>query len=136
VIVLNLTCAFGHHFDGWFASAEAFDSQLSQKLICCPHCDDTGISRLPSGPHIVSARRAELGSNGDATAVDAVLEQLRLIADASEDVGDRFPDEARRLHRNRDLLRSIKGQASTDEMKELLEDGIPILPVPRKKLNH
>lgn len=136
MIVINLTCESGHQFEGWFASAEAFDAQLAEKLIACPHCNDTGVSRLPAGPNILSGRRIEVASDGDAATVDAVLEQLRKIAAASEDVGDRFPDEARRLHREKDLLRSIKGKASAEELKELLEDGIPVLPVPGKKFSH
>lgn len=72
---------------------------------------------------------------GEAT-VEAVLDQLRQLGEASEDVGQRFPDEARRIHRQESPLRAIKGQASIGDMRELLEEGIPVLPIPGKKVSH
>lgn len=64
------------------------------------------------------------------------MDQLRRIGEASEDVGDQFPQEARRIHRLESSVRSIKGQASLDDMKDLLDEGIPVLPIPPKKVNH
>ncbi|MBI4996683.1 MAG: DUF1178 family protein [Rhodocyclales bacterium] len=137
MIVLNLACASGHLFEGWFASAEAFDRQLQQALISCPHCNSTTISRLPSGPRIAKPRGASTISEfEDANVVEAVLEQLRRLGDASEDVGDQFPDEARRIHRHESNPRSIKGQASLEEMQDLIDEGVPVLPIPAKKTSH
>jgi len=65
------------------------------------------------------------------------MEQLRLMGDASEDVGDRFPDEARRLHyTDTEKDKSVRGQASFNEMRELIEEGIPVLPSPGKRTKH
>ncbi len=137
MIVLNLGCASGHLFEGWFASVEAFDRQLQQALISCPHCNSTTISRLPSGPRIAKPRAASAISEfEDANVVEAVLEQLRRLGDASEDVGDQFPDEARRIHRHESNPRSIKGQASLEEMQDLIDEGVPVLPIPAKKTSH
>jgi hypothetical protein len=134
MIVLNLSCASGHQFEGWFASSEAFDIQLRQALIACPHCESTAIVRLPSGPHVAKSQPAP--NIGDLNVVEAVMDQLRRIGEASEDVGDQFPQEARRIHRLESSVRSIKGQASLDDMKDLLDEGIPVLPIPPKKVNH
>jgi hypothetical protein len=137
MIVLNLVCASGHHFEGWFASTEAFDRQIELALISCPHCEDTTISRLPSGPYVAKSHTANVSpAIGDLNVVEAVLEQLRRIGEASEDVGDQFPEEARRIHRLQSSARSIKGQASQDEMRDLIDEGIPVLPIPPKKINH
>jgi hypothetical protein len=132
MIVLNLSCASGHQFEGWFASSEAFDLQVQQALINCPHCESTTISRLPSGPHVAKSRTAP--KVGDFNVVEAVLDQLRRLGDASEDVGDQFPEEARRIHRLESSFRSIKGQASLEDMKDLIDEGVPILPIPPKKV--
>jgi hypothetical protein len=137
MIVLNLNCDSGHRFEGWFASAEAFDRQLQHALVSCPHCNSTTISRLPSGPHLAKPRAANaLSEFEDANVVEAVLEQLRRMGDASEDVGDQFPDEARRIHRHEANARSIKGEASLEEMQDLIDEGVPVLPIPAKKINH
>ena len=77
-----------------------------------------------------------MAAGEDLNVVEAVLEQLRLMSEASEDVGDQFPDEARRIHRQESSVRSIKGQATLDEMEELIAEGIPVLPIPGKKSPH
>jgi hypothetical protein len=136
MIVLNLTCSAGHHFEGWFASSDAFESQLRQSLVCCPHCESTIVARLPSGPYVAKPRAANSPETGDDATVEAILDQLRHLGEGSEDVGERFPDEARRIHRQEIPKRAIKGQASLDDMRDLLEEGIPVLPIPGKKTSH
>lgn len=137
MIVLNLVCTTGHQFEGWFASSEAFDAQLERALISCPHCASTTISKLPSGLHIGKSRATHgVAADEDLNVVDAVLEQLRRMGETSEDVGDQFPDEARRIHRHESVARNIKGQATLDEMEDLIDEGIPVLPIPAKKASH
>jgi hypothetical protein len=139
VIVLNLACAAGHRFEGWFASLEAFETQLSRALVSCPHCESTAVSRLPSGPHVAKPRSAHpsvpVGSE-DGSVVEVLMEQLRRMGEAGEDVGDRFPEEARRMHYGDSDKKSVRGQASLKEMGELLEEGIPVLPLPAKRTKH
>lgn len=135
MIVLNLVCSAGHKFEGWFASIESFDAQVRDDLVNCPHCNSQRIDRLPVAPHL--ARKVSATESSDqASEVAGLADMLEKLAEASEDVGAKFPEEARRIHYREATARSIRGQASLDETRELLEEGIPILPVPRKPRTH
>ncbi len=136
MIVLDLICIAGHRFDGWFATADAFEEQVSRDMVNCPHCNTSNVHRLPSGPHVVVARPHPVKKPASIPDAAQVIESLRQIAENSEDVGDLFADEARRIHHDEAPVRNIKGQATGDEVRELLEDGIPVLPVPLKKTHH
>jgi hypothetical protein len=131
VIVLKLSCGAGHTFEGWFSSSDAFDVQVTQGRVNCPHCNDSDISRLPSGAHIRKPGSAA-SCTDDSLTVAGLIDHLRQLGEVSEDVGNRFPDEARRIHNNEVPARSIKGQASLSEAQELLEEGIPVFPIPKK----
>jgi hypothetical protein len=140
MIVLNLTCSGGHHFEGWFASVDAFTEQSEAGLVVCPTCNNAEIMRLPVAP-MVRRHAAEITPASlprDSAGRDLVQQTLvqqtlaRLAADA-DDVGDRFAEEARRIHYHEIPERSIRGQASLHETHALLEEGIVVLPVPAKK---
>jgi hypothetical protein len=135
VIVLNLICGSGHRFEAWFASADAFDDQVLLGLVACPHCHDTEVSRLPSAPHV---RRTAPDTAADPDNAALTARVLARMAAEAEDVGMRFPDEARRIHYREADARSIRGQASIADTLELLEEGIPVLPLPSpgKKSTH
>jgi hypothetical protein len=135
MIVLNLVCQLEHRFEGWFASASAFDCQRQDGMVSCPVCNSTAISRLPSGPHIVSPR---VGSGQDerpdtetlAAVQEQLLETLKVFARDSENVGERFPEEARKMHYHEVPARNIRGIASLKETRDLLDGGIVVLPLP------
>ena len=131
MIVLNLVCAGGHGFEGWFASSEAFDSQLKSGLVGCPQCGDLDVKRLPAGPHVANRSAAE----GE-QAAEFLVKALRALGEQSENVGDRFPTEARRIHYRESPARNIRGFATADETAELLDEGIAILPLPPKDETH
>lgn len=142
MIVLNLCCDKEHLFEGWFGSAEAYDEQRSRHLVACPLCGSTAIDRRPSAPYVqtrpattpaASAKPAtDAGSDAPvpAEAVATLMKLLRRAARQSEDVGETFPEEARRIHYGESEARNIRGQASRDELGELLDEGIMVLPVP------
>ena len=143
MIVLNLCCEFDHTFEGWFGSAAAFASQSEQGLVECPVCASRKIRRLPSAPYVrtrpATAAAAPLPSPGAATssgaapaasAADMALALLRNLARNAEDVGRRLPEEARRMHHGETETRNIRGSASADEIGELLDEGIMLMPVP------
>jgi hypothetical protein len=136
MIVLNLSCASGHQFEGWFASSDAFDRQLEQAQINCPHCNDTIITRLPGAPNIAKGHAQDSLPPDEHQAVAALVAELQRLGDASEDVGDRFADEVRRIHSREANERRIKGSATIDDVRELLDEGIPVLPIPPKKAGH
>ncbi len=139
--VLNLQCAHQHGFEGWFASDEDFLAQRGRGLVGCPVCGDTGVVQLPSAPRLNLGARAEArreasgaGSPAEAQAAHAAqalwLRHMRQVLDNTEDVGVRFAEEARRMHYGEAQERNIRGKASRDETEALLEEGIPVLPLP------
>ena len=141
MIVYDLKCREGHRFEGWFSSAEDFVAQKDEKLLSCPTCADPQIERLPSATRInmgaVEPARPSVpaGTEGkDAFAIAQMLYSRMLdeLLTKSEDVGSRFPEEARRIFYQESEARSIRGVVSQAEHDELVEEGIPVarLPVP------
>ena len=134
--VLNLRCTHDHRFEGWFGSDADFTSQGERGLVACPLCDDKTISRLPSAPRLnVSTQRGEpeLRPSGEVAEVNAQrrwLKAVREMMDKTEDVGDRFPDEARRIHYGEAQDRGIRGRASSEDADALREEGIEVISLP------
>jgi hypothetical protein len=139
VIVLDLECAKAHQFEGWFASSEVFDQQCSQGLVSCPICGEQQVLRRPSAPHVARKvtgliTQQEASAPVDAPAVlNQLLEALRKHAEAADDVGERFAEEARNIHQGKTEARNIRGQTSIGEALDLLDEGIRILPIPATK---
>ena len=145
--VLNLRCAHGHGFEGWFASNEAFDSQLASGLVECPVCGDTAIVKLLSAPRLnlgnARAPDAERAAAPGAAVPAAPpglpaemspearwMRAVREVLAKTEDVGERFADEARRMHYGEVKERGIRGQATPEQTEALLDEGIAVMPLP------
>ena len=134
--VLNLRCALDHRFEGWFASDDDYVSQGERGLVACPICDDKTISRLPSAPRLnVSTQRGEASPPpaaeiAVARAQGRWLRAVREAIDNTEDVGDRFPEEARRIHYGEAQERGIRGRATREDAEALREEGIEVVAVP------
>jgi hypothetical protein len=128
VIVIDLQCESGHVFDGWFASAEKFAEQKAASLLECPLCGTRSVSRKPSVPKINSG--ASLPSSDEKSRQAQALAALRKWVSSAENVGPRFAEEALRMHHGEIESRDIRGTASRDEMRELVEEGVSVLPVP------
>lgn len=130
MIVLNLSCSRQHRFEGWFASIDEFSRQSGEGLVVCPICGDAEIERLPSAPHLLRGadRQAEPPPE-PAGSPRGMLELLQQALQNSEDVGERFPDEARRIHYHEAPQRTIRGLASRQETHDLLDEGILVLPL-------
>jgi hypothetical protein len=135
--VLDLQCPHDHRFEGWFASANDFESQLSRKLVACPMCGATEVSRLPSAPRLnlsgaTSAKKTAAGSaSADIGDMQAqVMRALREVLEKTENVGDRFAEEARRIHYNEAPARSIRGVTTPEDARALVEEGIDVMPLP------
>lgn len=139
VIVINLACEQAHPFEGWFRSSDDFASQNDRGLVNCPVCGSHAITRKPSAPYVntgavMPAAGPEPGSTGTSQVPAAtrhqILQALRALAAGAEDVGERFTEEVRRVHYGESEERSLRGRASRDEVEELLDEGIAVLPVP------
>jgi len=134
--VLDLRCAAEHRFEGWFASDEDFESQLTRQLVACPLCGLTAVSRVPSAPRLnlsgASEPAAPAHAAGDVPQqVQARwMRAMRKVLENTENVGDRFAEEARRIHYSEAPARHIRGVASLDEAQALAEEGIEVVPLP------
>ena len=141
--VLNLQCTHRHAFEGWFGSDEDFQGQLERGLVECPICGDTAVAKLPSAPRLnlgaqpaaapAPAGKQDVVAMPDAGMQAAWLKMVRHVMANTEDVGERFADEARRIHHGEAQERGIRGQASPQETQALLEEGIGVLPLPIPK---
>ncbi len=147
-----LVCKAGHEFESWFASADSYESQERRGLVACPSCGVTRVSRAIMAPAVarrdrdrpapVAAPPVAEAPQVEAPAPVAVLDEkqralremmraLRAeIVEKTEDLGRRFPDEARRMHEGAAPQRSIRGEATAEEARALIEDGVEILPLP------
>lgn len=136
--VIDLRCQSGHRFEGWFASDDDFLEQNGRSLIECPLCADKVIVRLPSAPRLnLSGAREPVPSETPVAAPDATTElqtrwmqMVRHVLQNTEDVGEKFADEARRIHYGETPQRGIRGQASADEREALRDEGIEVMPLP------
>ena len=144
MIIYELGCTQGHRFEGWFASAEDFARQSEASMVHCPVCDDehvaivpsarvhVGKSSHPTSPAVADAPAQAKESTDDVTAGIPVelLRKLREAVRSAEDVGRRFPEEARKIHYDEVPARAIRGQASKDEAEALREEGIDFASLP------
>jgi hypothetical protein len=137
--VLDLKCSHEHRFEGWFASTEEFESQLSRKLVACPVCSTTDVSRMPSAPRLnLSSARGETAPHTappqaapETAALQArALQFMRELIEKTENVGERFAEEARRIHYNEAPARNIRGVTTPEDAHALLEEGIDVMPLP------
>ena len=158
--VLNLQCSQQHSFEGWFGSEDDFQSQLAHGLVECPMCTDRSVVKMPSAPRLnfgghsppaaldAASTQAPSGPSGGAsteltTAADqpaqsppsaeqqaAFLNAVRHVLANTEDVGDRFANQARAMHYGDAEPRSIRGQTTQREAVELIEEGIDVMALP------
>jgi len=142
MLVLNLACALDHRFEGWFGSSEDFESQLARGLVACPSCGLTSIERRPNAPRLNVAHprgesKAEAAAPAEPTPAamqqqmqQAVRELARHLVSQTEDVGERFAEEARRIHYGETEQRGIRGKASRAEAEALADEGIAVMALP------
>ena len=144
--VLNLSCADGHAFEGWFASEDDFIRQRDASMLSCPVCGSPTVHRLPSAPRLnlshakgdaepAAPRPAAEGTGAaPAQALQAAwLHAVQQVVANTEDVGERFPEEVRRIHYGEADARGIRGQASPEQRAALQDEGIEVfsLPIPK-----
>lgn len=139
--VLNLQCEHGHDFEGWFGSEDDFQQQLERGLIACPVCGHSGVRKMLSAPrlNLGSPAMPEAPAQGEVALGHATpgsglqarwLRALRELVAQSEDVGERFADQARAMHHGEIEQRNIRGKATPEVARELIEEGIEVMPLP------
>lgn len=148
MIRYTLACEAGHGFESWFPSSDSYDDQVARGFVTCPVCGSARVGKGMMAPAIArSGREAEapavatppqpaevvpqLATTEPEQRLRALMQALRAEATkGADDVGPRFPEEARRMHYGEAETRAIYGQASLDEARELLDEGIAVAPLP------
>jgi hypothetical protein len=151
MIHYNLRCARGHTFESWFQSSSAYESQEKRKLISCPVCGSDKVERAIMAPQVVGKKGRERAAPEPVAAPTEVtpppaatplmmaqerelrtkLKELRdHIVKNADNVGERFPNEARKMHYGDIEHRPIYGEASPDEARSLIDEGIEVSPLP------
>jgi hypothetical protein len=145
MIVYELACRSGRHrFEGWFGSSSDFDAQQSRGLVECPECGSCEIEKAPMAPNLV--RKGNQHSPGPAAeaapvaggrlppqALAMMQAMAAMQAEALKEsrwVGDTFPEVSRQIHYGERNAETIHGQATADEARELIEEGIELMPLP------
>ena len=149
--VFDLQCDHGHLFEGWFGSHEDYDSQEARGLVTCPVCQSGSVVKRLSAPHLnvghfsdaqamPASSASDAGSRELVTATPesgqlvqlqaAILQQMREFIRKTENVGDRFADEARRIHEGSADERPIRGVATHEEREARAEEGIAVVALP------
>jgi len=134
VIRFTLHCDKDHEFEGWFSSSKDFDGQIERGLVECPVCRSKQIGKALMAPAVAASRETTARPLAMDPEKRDMMRKLRdmvqTVKQNSEDVGDRFADEARKIHHGEAEARGIIGQASNEDAKSLIEEGIEIAPLP------
>lgn len=128
MIVFDLACTDGHVFEAWFGSQADYAGQRDRGLVSCPVCGDAEVGKAPMAPRI-STGETKGGPDRKAVMKAMMQAQAKMLA-GSEDVGPRFAEEARAIHAGDAEERLIHGQASLAEARKLVEEGVPVAPIP------
>jgi hypothetical protein len=149
MIRYNLRCDKGHAFESWFQNSSAYELQEKRKLVSCPACGSTKVERAIMAPQIAASKRRDIAPVAPAAAPEpatpsstplmmaqerelrAKLKELRdHIVKNADNVGERFPNEARKMHYGDIEHRPIYGEASPEEARSLIDEGVEVSPLP------
>lgn len=138
MIKFSLVCHEGHEFEAWFKSGAAYETQTARSQVTCPRCGSHDVDKAVMAPAVTTRTENSRVPAPPANLPALTPEQVQLLRKVRDEihakaeyVGGKFAEEARKIHFNETEPRGIYGEASADEVKELAEDGVPFLPVPR-----
>ena len=131
MILFKLKCSADHEFEGWFRDGATYERQAKRGLISCPTCGDDAIAKTPMAPRLARSAAPEQASPPSPAQLHHMLQRLRRHVEKTCDyVGERFAEEARRIHHGEVEARGIYGEASDDESQALADEGIDVARVP------
>ncbi|MFK3668331.1 DUF1178 family protein [Ochrobactrum teleogrylli] len=134
MIRFSLHCDNGHEFEGWFRDNADFDRQSEMKFVSCPVCNSHKVQKALMAPAVSTARAKEKIAMALGEAQKKVLEEMRdlsrKVRENADYVGDKFAEEARKIHFGETEQRGIYGEASREDVHSLLEDGVDVMPLP------
>jgi hypothetical protein len=145
MVIYNLLCKKKHRFEGWFPSFEDFQKQRDKKLISCPSCGTTKVEKVPHACAVHVKKEETLPAKkprqqppaavSPAEFNEMLIKVHHYVKENFEDVGSRFAEEARQIHKGEAAERPIHGTATIEETKELADEGVPFLPLPKPELD-
>jgi hypothetical protein len=133
MIKYGLICKNEHEFEAWFRDSAAFDDQADKGKVLCPECGSRKVSKGLMAPNVSTARKKEKSKMlaGGQAKFAKMLSEFRVHVEKTHDyVGEKFPEEARKIHYGESEDREIYGEASLEEAKDLVDEGIPVAPLP------
>jgi len=140
MIRFSLVCDAGHEFDGWFRSNDDYEGQHKRGLVSCPTCHSAKVGKALMAPAVSTGRKQEKIALAVGAEQRQMLTKLKEMADQvrqnADYVGDKFADEARKIHFGEVERRGIYGEASVEEVKSLAEDGVDFMPLPTLPDDH
>jgi hypothetical protein len=128
-----LACEHEHDFEGWFGSSSDYDDQLVRGLLECPVCASRAVRKQIMAPAVAGTKKRGEPAQDQPTRAMMMEAMGRVRAHVEENfdyMGDRFADEARAIHEGRSEERGIYGEATPKEVRALVEDGVPVAPLP------
>ena len=130
MIVYNLRCRNAHEFEGWFRDSTAYEEQARVGALTCPVCDSRKVEKAIMAPAVSGAKKPTVNAD-EAKQMRQFMTGLRkYVQDNADYVGPNFAEEARKIHYGEADQRHIYGEASVEEAKELLEEGVDVAPLP------
>ncbi|TWG90275.1 hypothetical protein L598_000700000310 [Mesorhizobium sp. J18] len=134
MIRFALTCEQDHEFEAWFRNNDDFDAQKQRKLVTCPHCGSTKVEKGLMAPAVSTGRKKAQMAFAMGEEQKRVMAQLKALAEKIREnadyVGDRFAEEARRIHFGEAEARGIYGEATLEQARSLAEEGVEFMPLP------
>lgn len=130
MIVYNLRCAHDHEFEAWFASSAAYDEQATGGKLICPMCSSKKVEKAPMAPAVSGAKKSTLNADEVKKMRQFMSGVRKYVKENADYVGKDFPDEARKIHYGDAEERQIYGEASVEEAKALIEEGVDVAPLP------
>ncbi len=134
MIRFSLICDREHEFEGWFRSSDDFDKQKKRGLIDCPECGSHKVQKALMAPAVSTSKKKEKMALAMSAEQRRIMGEMKALSEKlrenAEDVGNKFAEEARKIHFGETEPRGIYGEATPDEAKSLAEDGVPFMPLP------
>ena len=134
MIRFSLSCDNDHDFDGWFRNGDDFDAQKKRGFVSCPVCHSTRVEKALMAPAVSTAKKKEkvaLAMGEEQRRMMAQLKQMaEKVRENADYVGDKFAEEARKIHFGETDARGIYGEATPEEARSLAEDGVEFMPIP------
>ncbi len=127
MIRYSLRCDNSHIFEVWFRNSSDYDQQVARGDVACPRCGSAMIAKAPMAPRVVRSGKPEKSSG---SAIEKVRRVRKKLLKDSDNVGDEFAREARKIHYKKSSQRGIYGRASDEEAKALREEGVDFYPLP------